>query len=181
MTISMKKTHFLLQLILIVVITGIISCSNDHRAVLATLTKEDKKGNKVFTEIKVNDSTLIDLKFCLKNYEYPPKLPENIFWLKPDTAKLSSFEKENVIFKYNFDPSGKVRSYYYQGSQISGIFPLLYSIHYDKDKPELITQIYDVFYKTKYQIKYDNLKNVQWIEKLDSLDKRIEILLIKIK
>jgi hypothetical protein len=177
----MKKIQFLLQLILIVLIAGISSCSNDHRVVLASLTKDGDKEKKTFAEFKVSNSTLIDLKFCLKNYEYPPKLPENIFWVKPDTTGLSSIEKENLIFKYNFDPNGKVTGYYYQGSLISGIFPLLYSIIYDNSNPELVTQITDVFYKTTYQLKYDNLKNIQWIEKLDSFGKRIEILQIEIK
>lgn len=157
----MKK--YLLHFILLVSIFGISSCSHHERVVFAT--KSSKR----------------DLKFCLKNYGYPPNLPDSIYWIKPDTTGISNLKKERLAFKYNFDPTGKVAMYYYQGSLNSGIFPLPYSFTYDKNKPELVTQIDDVFYKTKYQINYDTQNNINWIEKLDSLDKRIEILHIKIK
>lgn len=71
--------------------------------------------------------------------------------------------------------------YYYQGSLISGVFPLSYYFEYYKDNSAVISEIIDEFYKIKYRIKFDNIMNIQYIEKLDSDSNRLEILTINIK
>jgi hypothetical protein len=71
--------------------------------------------------------------------------------------------------------------YYYLGSYVSGIFPQPYFFRYCRNKPDLICEINDWFYRTKYRIKYDSLMNIQWIEKSDTINPRLEILNIKIK
>jgi len=128
----------------------------------------------------VGDDSQIDLSFCLKNYHYPPKLPENIFWTKPDTTGYSIIEKENLKYKYNFNDQGKVTLYYYQGSFISGVFPLPYFFDYDKNE-EHITRIIDGFYKTKYIVNYNKTYEITSIEKIDSLNNLIEKLELIIK
>jgi len=117
--------------------------------------------------------TQIDLCFLVKNYHYPPRLPENIFWTKPDTTGYSIIEKENLKYKYNFNDEGKITLYYYQGSFISGIFPLPYFFDYDKNG-EYITRIIDGFHKIKYVINYSKSDEITSIEKIDSLNNFIE-------
>lgn len=165
--------------ILIVLITQ-ISCNNHFKLVKAKLTNNVGKDSS-FQDYRIKNNELLDLKFCLENYHYPPRLSKNIFWIKPDTIGYSSLQKENIAFKYKFDDKGKVTMYFYQGSMISGIFPLPYFFQYNQNNPELIENIIDEFYKIKYRIEYDELKNVRSIEKLDSLNKRIEVLTIEIK
>gem|GEM_PF-4962510 len=148
--------------------------------VTAKLTNDIGK-DSLFENCKLENRKVLDLKFCLENYKYPPKLSKDIYWTKPDTLGSSSLQKENIIFKYRFDNDGKVTMYFYQGSLISGIYPLPYFFQYDKNNPELVEKIIDGFYKIKYRIEYDESKNIRTIEKLDSLNKRIEILTLEIK
>ena len=175
----MKRTSRILMIILIVLLSG-FNCMNQNKRVTATLTKTNGNDSTLNTFV-LPDSSLLDLKLCINKFGYPPKIPQNIYWFKPDIAGLTDIEKHNLIVKYNFDKQSKLTTYYYQGSLISGIFPLPYFFKYDKNKPALICEINDGFYKTKYRIKYDTAMNIQWIEKLDSINKRIEILTIKIK
>ena len=167
------------MIILIVLLSG-FNCMNQNKRVIATLTKATGNDSTLKTLV-LSDNSILDLKFCVNGFGYPPKIPQNIYWVKPDTAGLNDFQKHNLVFKYNFDKEGKLTTFYYQGSLISGIFPLPYFFKYDKNNPSLICEINDGFYKTKYRIKYDTAMNIQWIEKLDSINKRIEILTIKIK
>jgi hypothetical protein len=71
--------------------------------------------------------------------------------------------------------------YYYQGSLISGVFPFSYYFEYNNDNSAVISEIIDEFYNIKYRIKFDILMNINYIEKLDSDSKRLEILTINIK
>ncbi len=175
----MKKRVLSLMIILIVLLSG-FDCKCQDKWVIATLTSIN--GNdSLLNAFIIPDSSKFDLKLCLEKFGYPPKIPTNIFWIKPDTAGFSNFEKQNIITKYQFDNEGKLSMYYYQGSLISGVFPLSYYFDYNKDNLALISEIIDEFYNIKYLVKYDNLMNIQCIEKLDSDNKRIEILTINIK
>jgi hypothetical protein len=175
----MKGILQFILVFLIAILSG-FNCANQTKKVSATLTKSN--GNdSILNSITLSDSSIFDLKHCIENFGYPGNIPLNIYWIKPDTSGMTSLEKENIVFKYIFDTDNKLITYYYQGSKISGIFPLPYFFLYDINKPELITQISDVFYRTKYLIKYDNDNNIEMIEKLDSLNNKIEVLTIKIK
>ncbi len=167
------------MVILIVLLSGFI-CMNQNKRVTAILTRTNGTDSTLMT-LDLSDSSIVDLKFCINKFGYPPKIPRNIYWIKPDTTELTDFEKQNLVFKYNFDKAGNLTTFYYQGSMISGIFPLPYFFKYDKNNSALICEIIDGFYKIKYRINYDTVMNIQWIEKLDSINKRIEILTIRIK
>ena len=120
-----RKLHFLI-LIFIVLLSG-FDCKSQEQTVIATLIKSDGIDSNLNT-FTYPDGSIIDLKLCIENYEYPPKIPQNIYWMKPDTTTLSEIEKLNLAIQYFFDSEGKLTGYFYQGSLISGIFPLLYSI-----------------------------------------------------
>jgi len=176
---DMKGTLLSLLLILIVLLSG-FNCKDQTRKVSATLARTN--GNdSTLNSFALSDSSLFDLRVCINKLGYPPNIPQNIYWNQPDTTGLTDIEKQDLVFKYNFDKAGKLTTYYYQGSMISGIFPLPYLFKYGNNNPALIYEINDVFFKSKYRIKYDLAMNIQWIEKLDSIGKRIEILTIEIK
>jgi hypothetical protein len=104
----------------------------------------------------------------------------NFFWTKPDSLEKSIGETGDIKYKYLFDTNGRVTLYYYQGSVISGIFPLPYQFEYESEKSDRIKLITDPFYKNAYVIHYKN-NTIHTIEKLDALNKRIEILIIDAK
>ena len=165
---------------ILIVLTFQISCNNHYKSITAKLTNNIGK-DSLLENCKLEVGKLLDLKFCLEKYNYPPHLSPDIYWTKPDTTNLSIEQKENLIFRYKFNEVGKVEMFYYRGSLISGILPLEYIFIYDLTSPELVEKIIDKNYKIEYKIKYDELKNIRWIEKLDSSNKRIEILTIEIK
>ena len=167
-------------MIILIVLLSVFDCKCQDKLVIATLTSINWN-DSLLNAFIIPDSSKIDLKLCIEKFGYPPKIPIDIFWIKPDTAGFSTFEKQNVITKYRFDNQGKLSMYYYQGSLISGVFPLSYYFEYNKDNSAVISEIIDEFYNIKYRIKFDNLMNINYIEKLDSDSKRLEILTINIK
>jgi hypothetical protein len=176
---AMNKVSRFTKLILVISI-ALSNCSKEYKEVTGILTRNN--GNDTILNcFSIENGTILDLKLCVDKFEYPPFIPEDFFWKIPDTSGYSNKEKDNLFFKYNFDTSGKVTMYYYVGSYVSDICALPYYFIYDRDKPELVYEITDWSCKTKYSIKYDDLLNVQSIEKLDSINERIEVLKIVIK
>ncbi len=173
----MRKILIMLKFLLTIFSLGFCYINN-QREIFAQLIKTNEKDTITFDPIKIDNSNIVDLRFCLENFKYPPKLSKDIFWIRPDTFGITIIEKENIKFKYEFDKNGRVILYYYQGSYISGIFPLPYLFKYDSKRPDKIIEVTDGFYKTKYRIEYDKNYNIKTIEKLDSLNHRLELLII---
>ena len=130
--------------------------------------------NNTYKTIVVKTNDFIDLKICVSEHLYPPHLPKNLFWAFPDTTNWTDKAKQNLVFKYRFDKTGKLQEYYYRGSVISAIFPLKNIFKYAPDNSELITEIIDPLYKSKYLIYYHHDNSIKQIEKLDSTGKVVE-------
>lgn len=151
----------------------LISCSDN--------SSEEKNleqimvNNQLRKTIIVKTNNKIDLKTCIKEHSYPQNIPQKFYWKIPDTTSWDEGAKIGLNVKYTFDEYGKIKQYFYQGSIISGILPLEYIFTYDVSNPNLISEISDVFYKEKYRIVYNQDNSVELIEKLDSLNNRIEI------
>lgn len=170
------KTIIKICIIPVILILG-LSWIKENKVVVAYLTNNKK--TIWFKDIVIGDTMLVDLEFCIENYQYPPFLPKNIALTKPDINGLSKNEKQNLMIKYAFDENNKVRTYYYVGSSISGRLPFVYRFEYEEQNPEVISEISEPYYKIKYRIRYDNNKNIESIEKLDSLNVIIEKLVIR--
>jgi hypothetical protein len=174
------KTKLLSFIIILIALLSVFDCKCQNKTITATLRIID--GNdSILNPFLLPDSSVFDLKLCVEHFGYPPKIPSNIYWRLPDTTGFTNLEKQNIVITYQFDNEGKLSMYYYQGSLISGVYPLPYFFIYDKDNSTLINEINDYFDNTKYKIMYDNSKNIRCIEKYDSLDKRIEILTINVQ
>lgn len=176
----MRKTLIIVVFLLTTITLGFCYINN-QRVIIAQLIKTTEKDTITFDSIRIDNINVVDLRFCLENFKYPPKLSKDIFWIRPDTIGKTIIEKENIRFKYEFDKNGRVTLYYYQGSYISGIFPLPYLFKYDSKRPDKIVEITDLYYKTKYRIDYDKDYNITTMEKLDSLNHRLELLMISEK
>ncbi|HSY61176.1 MAG TPA: hypothetical protein VK796_04825 [Cytophaga sp.] len=165
-----------------------VKSASNNKIVQARLIRINGNNNTLlkndtifFDEIFVNGNQKIDLKFCLEKFSYPHSLPFDIYWAKPDTAGKSIDEITYIRSKYLFDKTGRVTLYYYKGSTLSGIFPLPYTFEYNSEKPNQIESIKDLYYKITYLIHYNNRNDIHTIEKIDSLNSRIEILIIDMK
>ena len=177
----------LLKLILLLSIA--VTCSvgfiSNQKIIQARLIRINSGGTTLlksdtifFEKIFIHENETVDLKFCLEKFNYPPNLPADIFWVKPDTTEKSIDDTNHFRYKYSYDEKGRVTTYFYQGSLVSGIFPLPYSFQYSSKTGNQIKSIKDVFYKNTYLIHY-NESNIHTVEKLDSLNTRLELLLIE--
>ncbi len=177
-TIINKNKSFILIFFGVVLLSA-CNCTSQQKQAQNSLLQNNKNDYNVKT-FEFPASTVVHLKTCIHKYGYPPSIPENVYWIRPDTTGLELYEKQNLLHKYHFNQQGRMDTYFYQGSMVSGIYPIAYSFKYDNHHPELVREINDDFYKISYRIEYDHATNIRWIEKLDSTGKKIEIALIKI-
>ena len=154
---------------------------NSEHSTIFKSKKEDRK-IQIDSTLTVSDSVIFDLKRCIELFGYPPNIPTDIYWTKPSELKPEEAGEYGLFnTRYDFDKKNRLIVYCYQGSKILGIFPLVYGFKYVDDDSYLINEIFDPFYKEKYRIEYDSLKNIKLIEKLDSVNFTIERFTIEIK
>ncbi|NVK27761.1 MAG: hypothetical protein HWE14_06940, partial [Flavobacteriia bacterium] len=134
--------------------------------------------SELYKTIIIRSDEPIDFLTCIEEHSYPPHLNRKIYWNLPDTSDWGYSAKSSIAHKYSFDSIGRVVEYYYQGSLISGQFPLTYRLEYASQNSSMITRIDDWFNKETYNIAYYDNGSVKQIEKWDSTGKIVELLSI---
>ncbi|MBN2728013.1 MAG: hypothetical protein JXR53_02210 [Bacteroidales bacterium] len=140
----MKKLFF--------VITVLISIQMSAQTIVkARLTKLADDSN--VKEIEAICASTPDFDFIAKNFDFPPNIADNIIYQNTIVKKSDEPQMANL---YNlFDSLGRVRTYFYSGSMVSGIAPQGYLFEYADDTPIILRLTDDADHST-YNIIYSD-------------------------
>lgn len=94
-----------------------------------------------------------DFDFIAKNFDFPPNITDNIVYKNTIVKKQDEPQMSNL---YNmFDSLGRVRTYFYTGSMVSGISPQGYLFEYADNTPIILRLTDDADHST-YNIIYSD-------------------------
>jgi hypothetical protein len=162
-------------LLLLIIITYCQSVSAQNvTAYLINYSKASPDTSMTYNFTNIKD-TVIDLGFCIKHFNYPPKFPTNMNIHPPDSVKGSEY----WTITDSYDSIGRLVSHFYYGSQVSGVFPRWYQLYYKDKLTERIDIINDSFDASGYKFYYNdfNITQIEFINKENiSLNKLVIIL-----
>ena len=139
----------------IVVIAGLLCFSQIHAQSVKAIHVYASDTTTGWT-LEANYESLPDFNLYASEFNFPPKIIDNIRYIVDSTNNPDSI----IMDVYNYhDSLGRLLSYFYQGSFVSGIEPIAYMFEYDTVNPFLISKVTDEKDQSVYVCEYSTKRN----------------------
>lgn len=118
------------------------------------------------TRMTANCDSIVDFAFIAKTFNYPPEIGDNIVY-----SSVVDKNQEGIAISADvhnlFDEMGRLRTYFYRGSMVSGIIPQGYQFAYSIENPSQILLITDDADFSEYKLFYKACNNEQTLYRIE--------------